>query len=93
MPYVVALPEKYAKQGWVAKIRDRERLEPPHVTVMHKTRKWRWDLRELRFMDLEPNPRLVPREIVGVLRNKHAELVSAWGEKYPENPVESPEED
>jgi hypothetical protein len=36
MPFDVPLPKKLRAQGWRAKIREKERVEPPHITIMHK---------------------------------------------------------
>ncbi|SRR6266571_1093730 len=56
MPFALKLPEPWASRGWKAKIRDRERLEPPHVTILHKTSAWRFELRSEKFLDREPDP-------------------------------------
>ena len=87
MPKQFPLPGDLTAQGWKLKIRDREIREPPHVTLIRGTSSWRWDLRSRAFMDREPDPRVVPDEIVDLLRARHPELVGSWNEKYPENPV------
>lgn len=92
MAYSLPLPKRLADKGWKAKIRDRERLEPPHVTVMWKTFRWRWNLRACAFMDREPEPRDVPQELVEVLRVSLESLRQKWDEMYPENPVASHED-
>jgi hypothetical protein len=61
MAFLLPLPSALVAQGWKAKIRDRERTEPPHVTVLQKTRAWRFDLRAGRFLDMEPDPKDVPK--------------------------------
>ena len=38
MPFELPLPKKLKAEGWKVKIREKERVEPPHVTVMHKAR-------------------------------------------------------
>ena len=80
------LPSQLARQ-WTVKIRDRERVEPPHVTVLRGTRSWRLDLRTGEFMDEEPDPREVPRKLLQVVKEHWDDLRTAWDEMYPENPV------
>src|SRR3954447_14063766 len=36
MPFDLPLTRKLRVQGWKVKIREKERVEPPHVTVMNK---------------------------------------------------------
>lgn len=88
MAYELDLPTRLEHQGWKVKIRDRERVEPPHVTVLYKTRAWRFGLRDLEFLDRKPPPGDVPAELVALLTARLDELVAAWDEMYPENPVE-----
>lgn len=87
MPYELPLPERVKEQGWKVKIRDKERLEPPHATVLRRARAWRWDLRTRRFMDKTPNPNEVPKEALDSMQSQHAELCRQWDAMYPENPV------
>ena len=42
MPFNLDLPEPWASRGWRVKIRDRERLEPLHATILQRTRAWRF---------------------------------------------------
>lgn len=91
MAFSLSLPAALVAQGWKAKIRDRERTEPPHVTVIHRTRAWRVDLRTGRFLDREPDPNDVPKELLDELTRQSALLRRTWDEMYPENPVESKE--
>ena len=51
MPYVLQLPHVLKQAGWKVKIHDSERLEPPHVTIYQKMRKWRLSLRDKMFLD------------------------------------------
>jgi hypothetical protein len=67
--FALTLPEPWASRGWKAKIRDRERLEPPHVTVLYKTSAWRFGLRTEAFLDKEPSPKDVPEEVIGAVRS------------------------
>jgi hypothetical protein len=87
MAFALPLPSSVADQGWKVKIRDRERLEPPHVTVLHRTRAWRWNLRSGEFMDVDPPASDVPNEIVELITANLVLLCSEWDRMYPSNPV------
>ena len=87
MPFDLRLPESLSGRGWKAKIRDRERLETPHITVLLRTRSWRVSLRDLTFLDRAPPPRDVPREIVDAITGNLRRLREAWDAMYPDNPV------
>lgn len=93
MAFSLELPDLWRKQGWKVKIRDDERMEPPHATVIHKTRAWRLDLREGTFLDREPPPRDLPAELLAVMWSARGTLCRTWDEMYPENPVFSREDD
>ena len=87
------VPEPWAARGWRFKIRDKERVEPPHVTVIYKTRSWRFGLRERAFLDAEPPARDVPMALVRELENRGDEFTIEWNRMYPMNPVKSNESD
>jgi hypothetical protein len=87
VPYSLPLPPHLSGQGWKAKIRDKERLEPPHVSVIHKTRTWRIDLRRGRFLDHEPPPKAVPAALRRHISDNLPLLRDVWDRMYPENPV------
>ncbi len=89
MAFALTLPEPWANRGWKAKIR--ERLEPPHVTVLYKTSAWRFDLRTEAFLDKEPSPKDVPDEVIGAVRSNLALLRQEWDRMYPENCIYSTE--
>ena len=91
MPFSLDFPEPWASQGWRAKIRDRERLEPPHVTILQKTKAWRFDLRSEQFLDKDPKPSDVPEPVVDVVRSNLPLLRQEWDRIYPENPIVSTE--
>jgi hypothetical protein len=93
MSFALPLPEPWASRGWKAKIRDKERLEPPHVTLLHKTRAWRIGLRDLRFLDDSPPPKDVSGEVFKFVEENVQALREAWDRMYPENPVELEEDD
>lgn len=92
MSTTIPLSPGLANDRWKLKIRDRERLEPPHATVIRGRQSWRWDLRAQRFMDSDPPPNLVPGDLVAILRTNHAHLVACWNATYPNNPVDSEED-
>ena len=87
MPYDLPIPEHLRKQGWKIKVLGKERLEAPHATVRRRRRQWRFDLRNLRFLDSRPSPRDLPREVLALLEGRRDELAGAWDRMYPGNPV------
>jgi hypothetical protein len=87
MAFSLALPKRWSAQGWKAKIRDRERLEPPHVTITRGAKSWRVGLRDGRFLDGEPDPREVPSGVVEAVTGHWARLCEEWDALYPANPV------
>lgn len=91
MAFQLLLPKRYRRQ-WSVKIRDRERVEPPHVTIMRRTQAWRLDLRTGEFMDREPDPDEVPAALLAVIRKRWKFLCATWDEIYLENPVKSEED-
>ena len=91
MPFNLDLPEPWASRGWRVKIRDRERLEPPHVTILRRTQAWRFDLRSEKFLDKDPDPAEVPKEVVNEIRSNLRRLRQAWDRMFPDNRVSSKE--
>lgn len=97
MPVAFPLPPPHDKRGWKAKIRDRERVEPPHVTILFRMQSWRLGLRERDFLDTHPDSSLVPAAIVdhllsetipqGETTSRYGRVVAEWNRLYPENPV------
>ncbi|WP_156820305.1 hypothetical protein [Synechococcus sp. PCC 7336] len=81
------MPPQLQQQGWKVKIRDRERVEPPHVTVICKRNSWRYGLREKAFLDDRPDPRDVPDALLAEIAAQLDTLRKKWDEMYPENPV------
>ncbi len=86
------LDTKLKSEGWRVKIRDKERNETPHASVLNKLLVWRWSLRTGSFLDTEPPPRDVPDDLIVELKAHQDELIRAWDTIYPCNPVRSPEE-
>ena len=89
MPFDLSLPEPWASAGWKAKIRDRERLEPPHVTILFRTKAWRFGLRAEKFLDRSPSPAEVPAQVLEAVRSNMPQLREAWDHMFPENPISS----
>lgn len=87
MAFELKLLKPWESRGWKAKIRDRERVEPPHVTIMHKTNSWRWGLRSQQFLDKTPDPKEIPDEVLATTRENLSVLRKAWDHMYPENPI------
>lgn len=92
MAYSFSVPGALAQQGWKVKIRDRERNEPPHVTILCRTRAWRYGLRERAFLDREPPPREVPAEVITAVESQLDHIKVVWDQMYPKNPVGAQEE-
>ncbi|HEU0079658.1 MAG TPA: hypothetical protein VFQ76_18515, partial [Longimicrobiaceae bacterium] len=91
MAYSFSVPAALAQQGWKVKIRDRERNEPPHVTILFRTRAWRYGLRERLFLDREPPPREVPVKVIAAIEAQLGQIKAVWDQMYPENPVDAQE--
>jgi hypothetical protein len=93
VPFTLTLPEPWASRGCKVKIRDRERVEPPHVTILHRTRAWPFDLGRGSFLDREPDRRHVPEEVLDTVRANLPVLRTQWDRMFPENPVFTQERD
>jgi hypothetical protein len=93
MPDPVEFPKRLKKQGWKVKIFGKERLEPPHATLIHHARVWRIDLRARDFMD-PPGGRWrdVDPDVREIIEANWDVLCDAWDEKYPSNPVRDEED-
>ncbi len=85
--YELPLPPRLASQRWKVKIWDNEIRESPHLTIICKTSKWRWGLRERAFLDTEPDPSLVPQEVMDVINAQYTSLCNEWDGVHPGNPV------
>ena len=87
MAFSLELPEGLRQAGWKVKIRDRERLEPPHVTIIFKTRAWRLSLRTNQFLERAASWRDVDPRVRRAIENAWCRLCSEWDSIYPSNPV------
>lgn len=91
MAFALELPDPWGKQGWKVKIRDDERNETPHATFLRRRQSWRMSLRTGHFLDADPDPADVPRELVEHVWGERRTLRRSWNAMYPENPVFSQE--
>jgi hypothetical protein len=89
VPFELKIPPPWRSQGWKVRVRDRERVEPPHVTILHKTTAWRLELRGGEFLDREPDPGRVPHQVLDWVRQNIEVFRSNWDRMYPENPLAS----
>lgn len=87
MAFLLSIPDQLARAKWKVKIRDQERCEPPHVTILWKTDAWRWNLRTRQFMDQVPEPDKVPQQLLNCIESEYDTLCQAWDEMYPNNRV------
>ena len=94
MPFELALPRRLKAKGWKVKIREKERVEPPHVTIMHNAEEWRLGLRDKALL-VPPGGRLrdIDAEVMKIIENNWDQLKEAWDAKYPENPISSVEDE
>ena len=94
MPHELPLPRKLKTQGWKVKIREKERVEPPHVTVIHGVDEWRLGLRDKQLL-VPPGGRIkdIDSRLLQIIEKHWEHLKAAWDEKDPENPVSSAEDE
>jgi hypothetical protein len=90
MPFDLPLSKNLRANGWKVKIREKERVEPPHVTVMHKADEWRLGLRDRELL-VPPGGRIrdIEPAVMRIIDANWHRLIGAWDTKYPENPVAS----
>ena len=89
MAFTLPLSEALRKARWKVKIRDKETREPPHITIIRGTRAWRIDLRSGKFMDADPDPSDVPKDLMDLIADDTTwqQLCDQWDRMYPNNPV------
>lgn len=94
MPYELPLPRKLKARGWKVKIREKERVEPPHVTILHNEDEWRLGLRDRQLL-VPPGGRMkdIDPDVRRRIDENWDELKRQWDAKYPENPISSAEDD
>ena len=86
MAFNLRLPALLARMRWKVKIRDRERVEDPHITIIFKMNVWRVGLRDGRFID-DGGWKDMPEGLRAIIEANWAALRSAWDEMYPHNTV------
>jgi hypothetical protein len=91
MAFSLRLARKLVKQGWKVKIRDKERLEPPHVTILRFTRVWRLSLRDGTFLEEDDRWNQIHDEVRQAVENEWETLRAEWDRLYPDNPVSAEE--
>ena len=79
------------RRHWKIKIRDKETVEPPHVSLLSGTDCWRLCLRTRLFLDCRPDPDEVPRRLLKHILSRLDEFIAVWDATYPHNPVSSQE--
>jgi len=90
VPFELRLPNVVLAAAWKVKIRDRERNEEPHVSILFKgSTVYRFGLRKQAFLDAEPDPRDVPTEVTEFVMEHLDEFILNWDRMYPENLVSS----
>jgi hypothetical protein len=90
MAFNLNLPRSLAKMRWKVKIRDKERAEDPHVTIIRGATVYRVGLRDKRFMD-GGSWRDLPDALREVVKENWGRLCAAWDSMYPLNPVHGTE--
>jgi hypothetical protein len=93
MAFSLRLSQQLTKARWKVKIFDKENREPPHVTIVRGTERWRINLRTRQFMDLEPSQKKVDDEVISAIRVNWERLKKEWDQIHPNNPVESADDD
>lgn len=93
MPYSLPLSQPLRKAGWKVKIHDFERLEPPHVTIYRKMRRWRLSLRTGAFLDLGDKWSQIERGVREAVEGGWTTLQDEWDRIHPDNPVQGQEDD
>ena len=87
MAFSLELADDLRQAGWKVKIRDRERLEPPHVTILFKASAWRLSLRTNQFLERTASWRDVDPRVRTAIEAAWSQLCSEWDSLYPSNPV------
>ena len=92
MAFSLELPNPLGLEGWKVKIRDKERLEPPHVTIFHRRRQWRLALRDSQFL-VPPGGTWneIDERVREAIEANWQLLCDAWDRAYPTNRVSTAE--
>jgi hypothetical protein len=92
MAFDLPLPRQLAKAGWKVKIRDKERLEEPHLTIIKGTKAWRLGLRSGTFLLDDDRWQDFPDTLRRAIEDDWNRLCQEWDTMYPNNPVSSNKE-
>lgn len=94
MAFSIELPAPLGCEGWKVKIRDKERLEPPHATIFHKRQEWRLGLRNGAFL-VPPGGSWndIDERVREVIVANWQRLCDEWDRNYPTNQVSAVEEE
>ena len=87
MPFSLGLPRRLRNARWKVKIREDERLEPPHATILRGIRAWRVDLRTGQLMDLGDAWNQIDPGVQQAIRDSWEVLCAQWNRMYPGNPI------
>lgn len=93
MPYDLPLSQALRQAGWKVKIHDLERLEPPHVTIYCKSRKWRLSLRDGTFLDLGDKWSQIDEQVGTAVKDAWERLQQEWDRIHADNPVRGQDDD
>jgi hypothetical protein len=93
MPYNLLLPDTLRQAGWKVKIHNLERLEPPHITIYRKMRKWRLSLRTEAFLDKGDKWSQIDEMVKKAIEESWESLQAEWDRMHPGNPVRGDEDD
>lgn len=93
MPFVLELLRSLKQAGWKVKIHDSERLEPPHITIYQKMKKWRLSLRHGNFLDTGARWTQIDSEVKTQIESNWKILIAKWDLIHPDNPVEGDDDE
>ena len=87
MAFDLELPPEARANGWKVKIREDERLESPHVTILRKWSTWRVNLRTGEMMDLGDSWKQVDPVVKAAVFENWNRIRQEWDRRYRHNPV------
>jgi hypothetical protein len=83
VPVELKLSVHLRRARWKVKIQEKESREPPHVSILRGTDKWRINLRTGALMDRRPKPSDIPQELLDLIQVHWRWLCEQWDAKYP----------
>lgn len=87
MPFSLELRRGLRKARWKVKIREDERLESPHVTILRGIQAWRLNLRTRQFMDQGDAWSQIDSGVKRAIEENWETLREQWDQMYPQNPI------